>query len=152
MRGNWRRAAYPLLHLMLGLDAYRHEQPEAARIHLERAYQLSPEAPPISNNLAFLLMNGPTPDLERALALVDAAWQRTPQQPHFHETRGQILVKLGRYREALNDLETAQRGIPASGPMHLALATTYEKLGMETLAKEHRRLASPKATSAAGGL
>jgi predicted Zn-dependent protease len=133
-----------LLHLMLGLDAYRHEQNEAARIHLEQAYQLSPEAPLISNNLACILMRGPNPDLQRALALVDSALQAEPHQPHFRETRGQILVKLGRYREALNDLETARRDMPATVPLHLALATTYEKLGMATLAEEHRRLATPK--------
>ncbi len=128
-----------VLHLLLGLNAWQHGQQDAARIHLEQAYRLAPDAAVVGNNLACMLAEGPHPDLPRALALADAAVARWPEQPHFRDTRGQVLVKLGRYQEALVDLELAQRGLPDNAALHAALATAYEKLGMPGIAERHRQ-------------
>lgn len=134
-----------ILHLMLGLDAWQRGQPDAGRLHLEQAYRLTPDIALVSNNLAYMLADGPEPDLTRALALAEAALKRWPDQPHFLDTRGQILVKQGRYREALADLERAQRSLPELASLHAALATAYDNLGMPSIAERHRRQAGPKA-------
>lgn len=128
----------PMAHVILGLDAWQQGRFDQARTHLEQAYRLAPDAAIVGNNLAWLLVSGPRPDLPRALGLADAVVARYPDQPNFRDTRGQILVKLGRYKEALADLELAQGHLQGNRNLHLALATTYEKLGMPELAARHR--------------
>src|SRR5438445_652901 len=80
-----------------------------ARTHLEQAFRLAPQEGLVANNLAWLLAQPPSPDLPRALALIDSVLARWPDQPNYLETRGQILVKLQRWNEALADLEMAQQ-------------------------------------------
>ncbi len=130
-----------LVHLLLGLVAWRRGQSEAARVHLEQAHTLDPEMALISNDLAWILANSPKPDLACALSLADDAVKRWPRQPNVRDTRGEILVKLGRWREAVADLEQAQAGMPDNPGVHHALATAYEHLGMTELAEMHRRRA-----------
>ena len=139
------RLPSPILHLLLGLDAWLRGEQAAGQLHLEQAYRLAPDTAIVTNNLAFMLAEGPHPDLPRALALADVAVQRWPEQPHFRDTRGQILVKLGRYQEALVDLELALPSMAKDQKLHTALATTYDRLGMTTIAEGHRRQAGNKA-------
>ena len=56
-----------LVHVLLGLDDWDAGRVDQARIHLEQAYRLDPSAGIVSNNLAWVLANGPDPDLKRAL-------------------------------------------------------------------------------------
>ena len=59
----------------------------------------------------------------------------------FMETRGQILVKLGRWQEASQDLEHAINGsVPNSNEAHRSLVVAYEALGLKELAEAHRTL------------
>ena len=61
-------------------------------------------------------------------------------------TRGRILVRQGRWKEALASLEAALPALPDSRELHGDLATAYAALGSRELAKQHRRLeAAPKA-------
>ena len=55
-------------------------------------------------------------------------------------TRGQILTKMGRWKEALTDLESALRAGQKTPGIHSALAETYEHLGMPDLAAEHKKI------------
>ena len=41
--------------------------------------------------------------------MIEAVLEKAPNEPRFHSTRGHILVKLERYKEALPDLEEAKR-------------------------------------------
>ena len=132
------------LHLLLGLDAWKRGQQDAGILHLEQAYKLAPDVGLVVHDLAAMLATGPHPDLPRALALSESAVQHWPDEVRFRDTRGQILVKLGRYKEALTDLEVAQRAMPDSPAVHGALAIAYEHLGMESLAEGHRRQAERK--------
>src|SRR5262249_43935463 len=94
--------AVGLSHLLLG--SFAHEQRDAAQaqFHLERAFEILPNADLVANNLAWLLAHAEPPELERALGLIDAVVQRNPGNPRFRDTRGQILLKLNRVREALS--------------------------------------------------
>ena len=139
-----------MLHLLLGLDAWKRGKQDEGILHLEQAYQLAPDVGLVVNDLAAMLATGPKPDLTRALALAETAVQHWPGETHFRDTRGQILVKLGRYKEALGDLEIAQRATPDNPSVHAALAIAYDHLGMSSLAEGHRRMAEAKPAAKQG--
>src|SRR5262249_58618903 len=121
-------------------------QPAEARVDLEQAFKLAPDLPAVANNLAWLLANDSRPDLPRALELVNVALKHSPKELNFRDTRGRILAKLGRWQEALEDLEAALPGSPNNPGLHRALADAYEHLGDPAMAAKHRGLAEEKAT------
>ena len=131
-------------HFYLGTVAWRRKQFDVARIHWEAAFKLEPQMPNIANNLAFHLAHEAPTDPKRALSIVDQALGVQGNSPGLQAqllgTRGEVLTKLERWREALNDLETALRGGQNSVEIHSALADTYEHLGMPDLAAEHKSL------------
>jgi predicted Zn-dependent protease len=99
----------------------------------------------VANNLAWVIAHGPKPDLPRALALSNLALERNPNEPNFRGTHGHILVRLGKWKEALPDLEAALVKDPKNATLHLDLAETYDRLGVPGVAAEHRRLAQESA-------
>jgi tetratricopeptide (TPR) repeat protein len=132
----------------LGVDAWLHGRPAEARLLLEEAYRLMPEVPLLANNLASLLAEGDKPDLPRALAMINPVLERLPDHPIYRETRGEILLKMQRWKEALPDLQAALRLKYNSPELHRNLAETYEHLDAPGLAAEHRKraeaLAAPR--------
>lgn len=132
----------PWAHLLLGVDAEDQGHAREARMHFEQAYRSAPQLPEVANNLAWVLAHNDPPELDRALALVETALRARPQNPHFRDTRGQILVKLGRWTDAIPDLEGALASRPNQSELHTALARSYDELGSTALAAEHRRLAA----------
>lgn len=93
------------------------------------------------NNLRWAIAHAEPPDLDRALNLANAAHQAAPNHPDVLETRGQILAKLGRWKEAITDLDKALPAMPNRARVHDTLAPAYENLGVKELADEHRRRA-----------
>jgi tetratricopeptide (TPR) repeat protein len=133
-----------LAHYALAGVAVRDGDLKKALVHAEAAYAAIPGVPEMGNNLAFLLMSNDPPDLDRAIKLADAAVNAAPDNPNFRETRGQILVKLQRYRDAVPDLEVALRVLKDMPGIHSGLADAYEHLGDRELAAKHRELAAAK--------
>jgi predicted Zn-dependent protease len=131
-------------HFALSVDALRHDRPSEARVHLEQAMRLAPELPIIANNLAWLLAHDEAPDLPRALTLAQVAVERAPGNASFRHTRGVILAKMARWKEALADLEAFLPQQPDDPGLHRLLATAYENLGAPEMAAEHRRQADRK--------
>jgi tetratricopeptide (TPR) repeat protein len=156
-----------VLHLALGLDAYAEGKPEQARFHWEQAVSEDREHMLVAaNNVAWLLSH-PQPgdqkalklatgaqamllpataepaNLNRALELIVFVVKQRPTNPRFRETRGQILLKMGRWKESIADLEYALPApVPANkGPIHASLARAYQELGLPELAEQHRKLA-----------
>lgn len=137
-----------LSHLLLGSAAFQTDDSESAAYHLERAYELLEKtAPIVANNLAwFLAFREESPDLKRALDLINDVLERRPGDPRFLDTRGQIYTKLGRWDDAISDLESAlnQLNQPQLAPeTHAALAECYAAKGLDDLARQHRQLAAP---------
>jgi predicted Zn-dependent protease len=130
-----------ILHLMLGIDQWQQGNKAGGLQHVEQAYLASPQAPLIANNLAWMLANGGSPDLPRALELIESVLKREPKQPRFRNTRGYILAKLGRWQEAVADLEASLADLPDKSLCHSTLAEAYDHLGLPSLASDHRRLA-----------
>jgi tetratricopeptide (TPR) repeat protein len=132
------------VHLALGTLAAAHKDTETALRHLRQAHQLNPKTPVTLNNLAFVIANSPEPDLSYALQLAEQAIELAPGVPSFRETRGQILIKLGKMSEGIADLEGALPHMPSEGTrlaMHSALAKAYQELGDDKLAALHRQRA-----------
>lgn len=130
-----------LIHLLLGTDAGQRGNAEQAVLHLKRAHEIDPDMSVIGNNLAWYLAHSDTPDLPGALGLMEAIVQRWPSSPEFRDTRGQILVKLERWDEALRDLEFALPALRDNIELHLALAKVYRHQNLPDLAREHEQIA-----------
>jgi tetratricopeptide (TPR) repeat protein len=133
------------VHFALGVDAMQRGKKDAARVHWERAHELAPHMPVVANNLAWMLAQAPSPDLPRALELVNLALEQDPDSARYRETRGQVLARMSRWKDALPDLEAALAAFPDSPELHRALDEVYGHLGLDELAARHRGLARAKA-------
>lgn len=111
---------------------------------LQEALAQAPQTAQAMNNVAFLLALRAPEDAPRALALIDAVLARWPDQPNYRDTRGQILMRLGRWQEACLDLEAALPRMTNKKSTHQALAEAYQHLGQTEKAAQHRRLAETK--------
>ena len=69
-----------------------------------------------------MLARGEPPDLNRALALMNSVLKRWSDEPMFRDTRGAVLAKMGRWKEALTDLQAALPGYPKNPDLHRRLA------------------------------
>lgn len=141
--------AIGLSHLLLGAEAFESGQPEQAKTHLERAFDALPNADLIANNLAWLLAFAEPPQLDRALELIEPVVERNSTSARFRDTRGQILLKLDRPKEALADLEFALPALSENALLHNSLADCYDKLSIPDLATKHREAARKYDRSAA---
>jgi len=130
------------LYLVLGVDAQKRNLPDQALHYLEKAFEKNPQMAVVANNLAWVLAQGDKPDLPRALSLANEAVKRSPKDLHFRDTRGQILAKMGRWKEALEDLEPCVPSFANSLALHRTLAEVYGKLNMPEPAKAHEKLAN----------
>lgn len=123
---------------------------EEARTRLElAAEQGGGNLAGMLNNLAYALGRSGEQHLPRALKLSELALEKLPGHPSLLETRGQILLKMRRYRDAVLDLERALSNPELRPTAHAGLAKAYEALGVEDLAEEHRRLAERYGVSVA---
>ena len=75
--------------------------------------------------------------------------EKFPDTPGFRETRGQILVRMGRWQQAVTDLEFALPSQVSKRGTHKALAEAYRGLNLRDLAAEHERRASEPASERA---
>jgi tetratricopeptide (TPR) repeat protein len=139
-------------HFTLGVDAWMRGDAAAARAHLEEADRLEPGSPLVANNLAWVLARADPPDLGRALKLADLALERQPDARRFRGTRGDVLARLGRWRDALPELEAGLADAPDDPDLHRALADTYDHLGDADMAARHRTIAGAARPSGSGGV
>jgi len=136
-----RGKATATVHIMLGNIACTEGNLQGAANHYQLALRLQPKMMQALNNLAWTLAHADPPELDRALELADAALAVAPADPEALETRGQILAKLGRWKDCIVDLEKALPLLPKRPALHSTLAQAYENIGDEILAEAHRRLA-----------
>jgi tetratricopeptide (TPR) repeat protein len=129
-----------MAHFVLGNDAWARGDVGQAREHWEQAYRLDPKLAIVANNLAWSLAYQEPADVPRALGLIEQAVRLNPGQLQFRGTRGEILVKAGRFKESLPDLEAALAAGAGTPKVHTALAVVYDNLGMAEMAAQHRKL------------
>ncbi len=129
------------IHFALGVDAWENGRVKEAHLHWDRALELSPDTPVLLNNLAWLFYQTDPTKLPKALQLVNLAIEKSPDEINFRDTRGHILVKMGRHKEALKDLEAVLPLSPNKASLHRTLALVYAQLDSPTMAAEHERQA-----------
>jgi tetratricopeptide (TPR) repeat protein len=132
------RTPAPILEAA-GTVAAMLDEPKRAKVYLQQALKKDPQNSVALNNYAWLIIQEPNPNLSAALTAVNQAIEIAPKDFRYRETRGQILVRLGRWQEAVDDLEYAANGMPSSKEIHLALAKAYDALGDRQLAQVHRQ-------------
>tara|TARA_R110002049_G_scaffold2750_7_gene22096 strand:+ start:41386 stop:42657 length:1272 start_codon:yes stop_codon:yes gene_type:complete len=100
--------------LVRGVAALINNQERIAGINLNRAVELQPKYTLVLKNLAVAFGSGYRGALDNSdmlnlgLKLSNVAIKKTPDAaPEYYETRGQILIRLKKYREAISDLEKA---------------------------------------------
>jgi tetratricopeptide (TPR) repeat protein len=139
--------ASALSYLALGMDAWENKRSEEAEILLEKALELGPGMQPVVNNVALVLASKQPPELERALALINSILQHPDWSKHpiCLDTRGFILARMGRWKEALTDMQKVLAAKPDDREVNLRLADIYDHLKMPEMADEHRKKAGEKA-------
>lgn len=128
----------PSLLETIGTEAAVEGDWGTAQRAFERAISQEPNNSVALNNLAFVLLKKGA-QLDKALVASNRAIELKPDSFHLRETRGQILVKLKQWKQAVPDLEFALNGIPDSLEIHQSLAKAYEALGNVQLAAVHRQ-------------
>jgi tetratricopeptide (TPR) repeat protein len=130
-------------HMILGTEAYRKNDMGTAKYHWDMAVKLNPEGiPQVTNNLAWLLSDTKPYDFDRALMLVNKALDAQPRS-EFRSTRGHILKKMGRTRDAYPDLQEGLKVYakdPVQGPrLYDALIEVATDLGLKGDADQYKR-------------
>ena len=69
------------------------------------------------------------PDLDKALALIDGLIEERPEDPYFHELKGQMLFENGRVAEAIAPYRRAVRFRPDSALLRFGLARALLEQG-----------------------
>jgi len=100
------------LHLIVGMYFHARREHRPARQHFAAALRRDPSVAPVLNNLAWIQSHSEPTDAAQALPLIDAVLQVEPDNAHYRDTRGHVLAKLGRWREAVTDLEAATSRLP----------------------------------------
>lgn len=127
--------------LLDGIEAELRGQTEVASTHFRQAHALLAVNPVIANNFAATLgTRAIGADPVAALQVIDVVLARHPLQPAFLDTRGRILLRLGRNAEAVASFNEGLRLRPAADT-HLALAEAWTRLGDHRRAQQHRRAA-----------
>ncbi len=130
-----------LVHCLLAELASEAQRPAEAMLHWRHAMDLSPYLAVAMNNLAAELTWLDPPDLKEAMVLIERAIELEPSQATYHETRGQILARLGRNEEALAELAPALKALPDNARLHATLAEIYREKGLPGPANKHAALA-----------
>ncbi len=132
------RTPAPILEA-IGTVAASVGEVDEAKIYLKQAIDKAPKNAIAWNNYAWILLQGSDSKLGEALEAVNKALAIHPDEFRFRETRGQVLVRMKKWKEAVPDLEYAVNGMPDSVEIHQSLAAAYEALGETQLARVHRQ-------------
>ena len=127
-------------HFILGTIELNRGNIQAASRQLEIAVADNKNMPGMLNNLAYALLQEDEPDLERALSYSQMALESMPRHPALRETRGQILLRLKRYTEAISDLEFALIEKSLRPAIRKGLAEAYEAIGQPDIAQQQLKL------------
>ena len=132
--------ATSFMHYYCGVQQWKQGDKEAARSHFELASSLNPGFSVISNNLAMAIasVSDNKDDLEKALTMMNELVKLEPENPFFLDTRGHVLVKLGKLKDAVRDLERSLPKTRNKGAAHTLLVELYQNLGMPELAAQHQ--------------
>ena len=134
--------ATSVVHMLLGTRAAQRNELRIARFHLEQALPIHGDRPELLNNLAWVYAQQEQADHAKALELIDRAIRIYPGAPELLETRGNVLMKLERWDEAIVELEKALSKLPKRTRLHKLLSEAYREIGDQRTADVHERMKS----------
>jgi putative PEP-CTERM system TPR-repeat lipoprotein len=117
----------------LGEDATQRQDWAAAERHLRQAIQLRPDAGPVLNNLAYVLIQRKDP---KALAVAEQAVRIVPWSAAFSDTLALAHAATGQMKNAIEWQDKAVTLAPQSGAYRLQLARFYLTDGQKKKALE----------------
>jgi predicted Zn-dependent protease len=129
----------PALSETLGTAAAVSGEWQRAQTWLEQSLRSDETNHVAWNNLACVMLQQPDQSLENALTASEKALAMDPENFRYRETRGQILLKMGKVQEAVSDLEFALNAMPETPAIHRSLAKAYAALGEQSLADYHQQ-------------
>ena len=120
----------------LGAEAMSTGEPDKAVALFEAAMNKDPESAMTRNNFAFALLNCSKPDPERALQILDEGLASMPRGPskyrsNFQDTRGNALMQLERFEDAIAALELALIDRPDNLEILDALVKCYDQIELD---------------------
>ena len=132
-----------LIHFVRGTRLLMTEEPDAdsALQHFELAMAHDSAMPGLLNNMADAMVESPTVELHLALRLIEQAIVMMPNQPHFYDTRGKILLKQHEPLKAIADFEKALAAPEIRGLAHEKLSEAYKTMGNEKESQHHQQMA-----------
>jgi cellulose synthase operon protein C len=125
-----------LLFLRAAVDRAQGRYADAAQLYRGLLAQ-NPNNVLVLNNMAWTLsedLNQPAEGLER----IDAAIERIGRQPPLLDTRGVILTRLGKFDQAISDLEAAVQASPTAAAYYYHLARAYHNAGRTAEFQKYR--------------
>ena len=140
--------AAALPQFALGIIHRLENRLEESALSIQAAHRrLNPDQPGftvVANNLAWLLAHAQQPDLEQAFKLAEMAVEREPKEGGFRDTLATVLMKQGRYQQALIEFQKALPTVRDKSPVHLKMAEIYDQLDQPELADLHRNRSQPE--------
>ncbi len=101
---------------------------------LEQVLDEFPDDPGANNDLGYLWADN-NQHLQRALRMIQLAVAAEPENDAYRDSLGWVLFRLGRFGEALVELQKATSGENPEGEVLDHLGETYVKLGQIAEAK-----------------
>lgn len=108
----------------LGYLYHQTKQPEKVEQALKESLELDSSSASASNLLAYHYAQTGK-NLDQALELIDKALHQNPQSSYYLDTKGCILLKLGRKDEAVQALQQANSLSPNDSTIQQHLATAH---------------------------
>lgn len=132
-----------LVHFILGTRAATSDPPDGKKAaeHYQLAMAHDANFPGLLNNMANLIADAPEGNYAEAMKLADQALVLLPNQPEIHDTRGKLLLKLGRPTPAIAEFEKALASPAIRGEVHGNIANAWRALGDAEKAEFHQAIA-----------
>ncbi len=133
----------PETFVIIGTGVARDGKMLLAKQFFMKAYVGGNRTSALLNNLAWILFQENDANLQQALKLADQAIAADPRSRDARLTRADILYRIGRFAEAIVDLEHVHRRHEGDAEVVSRLAKCYQAVGEKELASRFRRLLTP---------
>jgi tetratricopeptide (TPR) repeat protein len=121
---------------MLGMLSEAAGDTGKAITYYQKALELQPDQPVVSNNLAYLMVESGQ-NLDLALSMAQSARRSLPNSPNTADTLAWVYYKKGIYDSALDLLQQASTTDPKNASVQYHMGLTLEKLNRKADAQAH---------------